>query len=69
MCIRCRDNVSNGRILHQTQTDGRELMEYVVEVGSGAIMYTYIPSFIKTGSGISRLMGWEEGYTENMMIA
>jgi hypothetical protein len=34
-------------------------MKYVVEMGSGPMMY--IPSFIKTGSGIQKLM-WR-GYT------
>jgi hypothetical protein len=35
-------------------------MEYIVEMGSGAIIY--IPSFIKIGSAIKKLMG--EGYTD-----
>jgi hypothetical protein len=30
-------------------------MKYAVEMGSGSIIY--IPSFIKIGSGIQRLMG------------
>jgi hypothetical protein len=30
-------------------------MKYVVEIGSGAMIY--IPSFIKTGSGIQMLRG------------
>jgi hypothetical protein len=30
-------------------------MKYTVEMGSGAVIY--IPSAIKTGSGIQRLMG------------
>jgi hypothetical protein len=34
-------------------------MEYAVEMGSGAMIYT--PSFIKTGSGILKLLG--TGYT------
>jgi hypothetical protein len=34
-------------------------MKYAVEMGSGVM--TYIPSFIKTGSGIQKLMG---GYTK-----
>jgi hypothetical protein len=29
-------------------------MEYAVEIGSGALMY--VPSFIKTGSGIHKTM-------------
>jgi hypothetical protein len=34
-------------------------MKYVVEMGSGAMIY--IPSFIKIGSGIHELIG---GYTD-----
>jgi hypothetical protein len=30
-------------------------MNYVIEMGSGAVIYT--PGFIKTGSGIQKLMG------------
>jgi hypothetical protein len=32
-------------------------MKYSVEVGSGVMIYEYIPSFIKTGSGIQKLIG------------
>jgi hypothetical protein len=35
-------------------------MKYALEIGSGAMMY--IPSFIKIGSGIKKLL-WGEGYT------
>jgi hypothetical protein len=35
-------------------------MKYAVEMGSGAMMY--VPSFIKIGSGIQKLMGGG-GYT------
>jgi hypothetical protein len=35
-------------------------MKYAVEKGSGAM--TYIPSFIKIGSGIQKLVG--EGFTD-----
>jgi hypothetical protein len=31
-------------------------MNYAVEMGAGAMIY--IPSFIKFGSGIRKLMGW-----------
>jgi hypothetical protein len=31
-------------------------MKYTVEMGSGAMIY--IPNFIKTGSGIQKLIGW-----------
>jgi hypothetical protein len=34
-------------------------MKYAVEMGSGAM--TYIPSFLKIGSGIQKLIG---GYTD-----
>jgi hypothetical protein len=35
-------------------------MKYVVELGSGAVIY--IPSYINIGSGIQKLM---EGYTDH----
>jgi hypothetical protein len=34
-------------------------MKYAVETGSGAVIY--VPSFIKIGSGIQKLMG---GFTD-----
>jgi hypothetical protein len=40
-------------------------MQYAAEMGSGAIIY--IPSFIKIGSAIQKLMG--EGYTDSVKIA
>jgi hypothetical protein len=36
-------------------------MRYAIEMGSGAM--TYIPSFIKIGSGIQKLM-WGGGFTD-----
>jgi hypothetical protein len=33
------------------------IYEYAVEVDSGAMIYPYIPSFIKIGSGIQKLIG------------
>jgi hypothetical protein len=39
-------------------------MKYAVEMGSVDMIYT--PSFIKTGSGIPKLMG---GYTDSMVIS
>jgi hypothetical protein len=30
-------------------------MKYTTEMGSGAMTYEYIPSFIKTGSGIQKI--------------
>jgi hypothetical protein len=38
-------------------------MKYAVEMASGAMIY--MPSFIKIGSGIRKLMG---GYTDSMEI-
>jgi hypothetical protein len=38
-------------------------MKYVVEMGSGAMIY--IPSFIKTGSGIPKLIA--AGYTDTLI--
>jgi hypothetical protein len=31
-------------------------MKYIVETGSGAMTYKYIPSFIKIGSDIQKLI-------------
>jgi hypothetical protein len=44
-------------------------MKYAAEMGSGAM--TYIPSFIKTGSGIQKLMGGGEDHrqSDSMEIA
>jgi hypothetical protein len=36
-------------------------MKYAVEMGSSAMIYT--PSFIKTGSGIQKLIGGIHRYT------
>jgi hypothetical protein len=36
-------------------------MKYAVEMGSGAMIYSYIPSFIKIGSGIQTLT---RGYSQ-----
>jgi hypothetical protein len=32
-------------------------MKYAVEMGSGAIIYSYIPHFLNTDSGIQNLIG------------
>jgi hypothetical protein len=40
-------------------------MKYAVEMGSGVIVY--IPSFIKIGAGIQKLMGG--GFTNSMVIS
>jgi hypothetical protein len=44
-------------------------MMYAVEMGSGAMIYSYIPSFIKIGSGIQTLMWGIHGCTNSMEIA
>jgi hypothetical protein len=46
-----------------TQTDGRDLMKYSVKMGSGAMIYLYIPSFIENGTGIQKLMGRGDSQT------
>jgi hypothetical protein len=40
-------------------------MKYTFEMGSGGTIY--IPSFIKIGSGIQKLMG-KKGYTDSKLI-
>jgi hypothetical protein len=42
-------------------------MNYVAEMGSGAMIY--IPNFIKIGSGIQKLIGGIRRYTDSMEIA
>jgi hypothetical protein len=42
-------------------------MKYAVEMGSGAMIY--IPSFIKTGSVIQKLIGGIYRHTDRMEIA
>jgi hypothetical protein len=42
-------------------------MKYAVEMGSDAM--TYIPSFIKIGSGIQRLIGRNHRHTGSMEIS
>jgi hypothetical protein len=41
-------------------------MKYIIEMGSGAMIY--IPSFIKIGSGIQKLIGGIHRHTERMEI-
>jgi hypothetical protein len=42
-------------------------MKYTVEMGTGVMIY--MPSFIKTGSGIRKLIGVINRYTDNTEIA
>jgi hypothetical protein len=42
-------------------------MKYAVEMGSVATIY--IPSFVKTGSGIQKLIGEIHRHTDRMEIA
>jgi hypothetical protein len=44
-------------------------MKYAVEMGSGAIIYMYIPSFIKICSGIQKLIGGSHRHTDSMVIS
>jgi hypothetical protein len=42
-------------------------MKYAVEMGSGGMIY--IPSFIKIGSAIQKLIGGNDKHTDNMVIS
>jgi hypothetical protein len=42
-------------------------MKYAVEIGSGAMIY--IPSFIKFGSGIQKLVWMIHRHTDSMIIS
>jgi hypothetical protein len=42
-------------------------MKYAAKMGSGAMIY--VPSFIKIGSGIQKLIGGTHRHTESMEIA
>jgi hypothetical protein len=42
-------------------------MRYAVETGSGAVIY--IPSFVKIGSGIQKLIGGIHRHTDRMEVA
>jgi hypothetical protein len=56
-------------IVHiEIQNDGRDSFNYAVEMGSGAVIY--VPSFIKIGSGIQKLIGgWEDMDTHTQTTA
>jgi hypothetical protein len=43
-------------------------MNYAVEMGSGVVIYVYIPSFINIGEDIQKLIGGD-AQTESMAIA
>jgi hypothetical protein len=61
---------SNDRRDIRSHTDGWErFMKYVVEMGTAAMIYIYIPSFIKTGSGIRKIIRGIHRHTESMEIA
>jgi hypothetical protein len=51
--IRCLATIEDKHT--DTQTNGRNVMKYTVEMGSGAMRL--ILSFIKIGSGIQKLIG------------
>jgi hypothetical protein len=42
-------------------------MKYTIEMDSGAIIHVHIPSFIKIGSAIQKLMGGR--HEDSMVIA
>jgi hypothetical protein len=39
-------------------------MKQAVEIGSGAVIYEYIPIFVKIGSGIQKLIGRIHRHTD-----
>jgi hypothetical protein len=43
-------------------------MKYAVEISSGAMIYVYLPSFVKIGSGIQMLIKGIHRYTDSMVI-
>jgi hypothetical protein len=44
-------------------------MKYTVEVGSGAMIYILVQRFLKTDSGIKKLIGGIRRHTGSMEIA
>jgi hypothetical protein len=43
-------------------------MKHAVEMGPGAVICSYIPGFKKTGSGIQRLAGGEQGDIISLLL-
>jgi hypothetical protein len=73
-CIRCRVNVSTQPLpsteCRDTHTDAHtdeRIYELRVEMGSVAVIY--VPSFIKIGSGIQKLVDGIHKHAERMEIA
>jgi hypothetical protein len=46
-------------------TDGRNFLNYAVEMGSDAVIY--VPSFIKIGSGVQKLIGNTHGQQHDLI--
>jgi hypothetical protein len=44
-------------------------MKYADEMGSGAMIYTYIPCFINIGSGIQKFTGEIHRQTDSVTIS
>jgi hypothetical protein len=44
-------------------------MKYAAEVGSNGIILVYMPSFIKIGSGIQKLIRGTHRHTDNTLIS
>jgi hypothetical protein len=57
----------NNDIHTDKQTDGRLFMKHTDEMNSGAMIY--IPSFMKIGSGIQKLIGGRHRHTDSMVIS
>jgi hypothetical protein len=52
------------------QTDWcEEFMKYAVDMGSGAMMYVHIRSFIRNVSGIQKLIGGIHRHTDTIVIS
>jgi hypothetical protein len=44
------------------------IMNYAVEMGSIVVIYSYIPSFIKIGSGIQKVLGRIHRYNQQPAV-
>jgi hypothetical protein len=56
-CLPSRYLATIGGYTYRHTDKWEGFMKYAVEMGSGAMIYTYIPSFIKTGSAIQKSIG------------
>jgi hypothetical protein len=54
---------TTGRYMYKHTDLCEGFMKYAIEMGLGALIYSYIPSFIKIGSGFERLWGGTHTHT------